>query len=235
VQPRGLAKTALARSNNDNAKYGSGSGFVLEVGQFHLFLVAAFVIAITPGPGIFYVAARTLKGGRRDGLASSIGTGLGGLVHIFAGALGVSALVMTSAEAFSVLKLCGAAYLIWLGLKTIREAQPVLPASVEETGLRHAFREGLLVEALNPKTATFFLAFVPQFIDPSQHVASQFALLGAVSVALNTAIDVLVVYSVGRARAGMEGRPNLIKRLREGSGFVMCALGASLLFARRPS
>ena len=98
--------------------------------SFLLFLLAASLIALSPGPGIFYVAARTLAGGRGEGLASSVGTGIGGFVHVLAGAAGVSALVMASAEAFALLKIAGALYLIWLGLKTIREGNGVPPATV---------------------------------------------------------------------------------------------------------
>src|SRR5437879_949515 len=99
-----------------------------------LFLVPALLVAITPGPGIFYVAARTLAGGRSEGLASSFGTGIGGLVHVIAGAVGVSALIMASAEAFTLLKIVGAFYLMWLGVKTWREAGIVDPIGVEITG-----------------------------------------------------------------------------------------------------
>lgn len=201
--------------------------------NFPLFLAAALLVAITPGPGIFYVAARTLAGGRTEGLASSFGTGLGGLVHVVAGAVGISALVMASAEAFTALKLAGALYLIWLGLKTWREAGAVEPVAVDRTGARRAFREGILVEALNPKTAAFFLAFIPQFIDPSAKVAEQFIVLGLVSVALNTAADVVVTYWAAKARAGLATRPSLIVKMRRVSSAVMCGLGTSLLFARR--
>src|SRR6188768_1194322 len=113
--------------------------------QLALYVAAAFLLAVTPGPGIFYVAARTLAGGRNEGLASSFGTGLGGLVHVLAGAAGVSALVMASAEAFTALKLLGAVYLVWLGIKTIREARVDPPEGVRATGTRRAFREGVLV------------------------------------------------------------------------------------------
>src|SRR5215467_8895919 len=134
---------------------------MLSFQTFLLFLAAALLVAITPGPGIFYIVARTLAGGRTEGLASSLGLGLGGLVHVLGGALGVSALIMTSAEAFTALKIAGAAYLIWLGVKTWREARIVVPAEVLTTGARRTFREGIVVEALNPKTAAFFLAFIP--------------------------------------------------------------------------
>jgi threonine/homoserine/homoserine lactone efflux protein len=200
--------------------------------SFLLFLAAATLIAVTPGPGIFYVAARTLAGGRREGLASSFGTGLGGLVHVVAGAVGVSALVMASAEAFAIMKVVGAAYLVWLGVKTIRTARLETHAAVGAAGARRAFREGIIVEALNPKTAAFFLAFIPQFIDLSQSVAAQFIVL-VISVVLNTAADVVVTYGCARVQSSLEARPGLIRRIREGAGVMMCGLGLSLLLARK--
>ena len=213
-----------------------------DASQFALFFAASLLLAVTPGPGIFYVAARTLAGGRAEGVASSFGTGLGGMVHVLAGSVGVSALVLASAELFTVLKLLGAAYLAWLGLRTILVARKdALAAAAGQAdappiGLRRAFREGVMVEALNPKTAAFFLAFVPQFVDPtSGSVALQFAVLGVVSVALNTLADVVVAYAAGGVRAGMTRRPSLVRRLREASGAAMIALGLGLLFARRPA
>ncbi len=200
-----------------------------------LFLAAALVVAITPGPGIFYIVARTLAGGRTEGLASSVGLGLGGLVHVVAGAVGISALVMASAQAFTLLKIAGAMYLIWLGLKTWREARAAGPIEAQTAGARRAFREGILVEALNPKTAAFFLAFIPQFVIPSANVAAQFIVLGLISVALNTSVDLIVTLWAARARAGLEKRPSLVVRMRQASGAMMCAFGATLLFARRAS
>ena len=131
------------------------------INNLSLFLAAALVVAITPGPGIFYVAARTLAGGRGEGVASSIGLGLGGLVHVIAGAIGISALVMASAEAFAIVKIFGAAYLVWLGLKAWREASVPLPTDVRTTGSRQALREGIIVEALNPKTSSILSRIYP--------------------------------------------------------------------------
>lgn len=215
---------------------------MIEPTQLALYIAAALVLAITPGPGIFYVAARTLAGGRAEGVASSFGTGLGGMVHVLAGSLGVSALVLASAELFTSLKLVGAAYLVWIGFRTIQAARrdaasalaggPVTPPM----GVRRAFREGVLVEALNPKTAAFFLAFVPQFVNPATgSVAIQFVVLGTISVALNTLVDVVVAYAASGIRSGAAARPNLVRRLREGSGAVMIALGLGLALAKRPA
>jgi threonine/homoserine/homoserine lactone efflux protein len=213
-----------------------------DITQLVLFFAAALVLAVTPGPGIFYVAARALSGGRAEGIASSFGTGLGGLMHVLAGSLGVSAIVLASAELFTALKLVGAAYLVWLGLRTLqvarRDALAALEggAAVQPLGARRAFREGVLVEALNPKTAAFFLAFVPQFLDLSAgNVAVQFVVFGLVSVALNTLADVGVAFAAGSIRTGVAARPGLIRRLREVSGAAMIALGLGLALTRRPT
>jgi threonine/homoserine/homoserine lactone efflux protein len=203
--------------------------------NFTLFLLAALVIAAVPGPGIFYVAARTLSGGKRAGIASTFGTALGGLVHVIAGGLGVSAIILASAELFAVLKFAGALYLVWLGFRTFREARKWLPQQTSTVGDERAFREGVLVEALNPKTAAFFLAFIPQFIDPAGYVALQFIILGLTSVALNTLADVVVVMMATTAQASLGRRPQLLQRLRQGSGLFIAGLGLSVALARRPS
>lgn len=213
---------------------------MIEFSQLALFTAAAVLLAITPGPGIFYVAARTLSGGRGEGIASSLGTGLGGMVHVVAGALGVSAIVLASAELFTALKLVGAGYLIWIGFRIIQQARrdaSTLNAGegVPPVGPGRAFREGVLVEALNPKTAAFFLAFIPQFVDvASGHVALQFVILGFLSVTLNTLADVVVAFLAGRIREGAAARPSLISRLRQGSGAAMILLGLGLMMAKRP-
>jgi threonine/homoserine/homoserine lactone efflux protein len=213
-----------------------------DLTQLALYFAAAFVLAVTPGPGIFYVAARTLAGGRAEGVASSFGTGFGGMVHVLAGSLGVSAVVLTSAELFTALKLIGAAYLVWVGFRTFQSARRDASAGLNggsaapPVGPRRAFRDGVLVEALNPKTAAFFLAFVPQFVDPAQgHVALQFLVLGFMSVALNTLADIVVAFAAGGIREGAAARPALIRRLQEASGAGMIALGIGLALTKRPA
>jgi threonine/homoserine/homoserine lactone efflux protein len=204
--------------------------------NFSLFLLAALIIAAIPGPGVFYVAARTLSGGRQAGIASTFGTALGGLVHVVAGGVGVSAIVLASAQLFTALKFAGALYLAWLGIKTFREAGRAPFEQNAPTGAKRAFREGVLVEALNPKTAAFFLAFIPQFIEPTAgYAALQFMSLGLISVALNTFADLVVVAMASTARANLARRPRLIQRLRQGSGLFIAGLGISLALARRPA
>ena len=201
-----------------------------------LFLAAAFVLAITPGPGMFYVVGRTWAAGKGDGLASSFGTMLGGFVHVAACVIGVSALVMASAAAFSALKIVGGLYLIYLGIQTFRSASREEMAMPEEgrAGWMRAFRQGVVVEATNPKTAAFFLAFIPQFISvQAGHVALQFLVLGVISVLLNTGADLVAVMGAAKLHQRFLHRPDLFRRLRQGSGILMASLGVGLLAARR--
>ena len=204
---------------------------------FAVFLLAALVIAATPGPGILYVAARALAGGRAEGIASSVGTGMGGLVHVLGGALGLSALLLASADAFTVVKLLGAAYLVHLGVQAIRTAgAPIDLAPPAAAGAARALRQGILVEALNPKTAAFFLAFLPQFVDPARgDPAVQFVLLGALSVTLNTGVDIVAALAAAGIRRRIAANPRLVRRIRQGTGGLFCGLGLLLAFARRPA
>jgi threonine/homoserine/homoserine lactone efflux protein len=198
------------------------------------FLIAAVVLAITPGPSITYVVARTVAGGRAEGLASCIGTGIGGLLHVLAAALGLSLLVAESALAFGLLKYLGAAYLVYLGVRMLRrkDATFVLP-QVSAQGAARALREGILVEALNVKTALFFLAFLPQFVTPSMPVAPQLVLLGSVCVVLNTLADVAAVLAAQRLLASGPARAARARLLTRASGITMLGLGAFLALTRR--
>ena len=206
-----------------------------DLASLLLFLATALVIALSPGPGMLYVASRTLAGGRGEGMASTLGTGIGGFVHVLGGAIGVSAVLAASATAFMVLKLVGGVYLIWLGIRTFRGARLAVPEAAA-TGSSRALREGILVEATNPKTAAFFLAVLPQFVDPAAgSVAMQFVVLGAISVGLNTAVDAVVVLGAMRLRRAALAAPRMMRRVQQGSGAILAALGLSLLLARRPA
>ncbi len=125
---------------------------------------------------------------------------------------------------------------MWLGVRTWKSAAaPLAPVAATATGSRRAFGEGIVVEALNPKTAAYFLAFIPQFVDAQAgSVAAQFVLLGSISVALDTGVDIAVACAAGCARTALTGRPLIIHRLRQGSGAVLCGLGITLAVARRP-
>ena len=199
--------------------------------RFLLFLAAAFVLAVTPGPGIFYVLARSLAGGKREGIQSSLGTLVGGLFHVVAAALGISAILAASALAFHTVKYAGAAYLVWLGIRMIRTRNAKL--EVATTGpSQGAFRQGILTEALNPKTALFFLSFIPQFIAPAAgHVFLQFILLGTISVVLNTTADLLVVLLAAPLERKLKNSAKFRRRQRLASGLGMIGLGAYVALA----
>ena len=198
------------------------------------FLLAALVLAITPGPGIAYVVARTVAGGRAEGLASCLGTGLGGLLHVLAAALGLSILVAQSAVAFTVVKYLGAAYLIYLGIRLLRrEASGVALPAVRAMGARRALLEGVLVEALNVKTALFFLAFLPQFTSPAGPLVPQLVLLGAICVGLNTLVDVVAVFAADRLIRSDTTRAARARLLNRASGVTLIGLGSLLALARR--
>lgn len=201
---------------------------------FLTFLVTAVILAITPGPGIAYVVARTVSGGRAEGLASCLGTGLGGLLHVGAASLGLSVLVAPSAMAFSVVKYIGAAYLIYLGVRMLMRKDPAFQVDqVTSQGARSALLEGIIVEALNVKTALFFLAFLPQFVAPGEPLVPQLVLLGSICVALNTLVDVLAVFAADRLLKSGAARTARARLLTRVSGVTMLGLGAYLALARR--
>jgi len=203
--------------------------------RFLLFLGAAVLLAIAPGPGMLYVLARTLAGGRREGILSSLGTFFGGLVHVVAAATGLSLVLATSAVAFAVVKYAGAGYLIYLGVRMMISARRDAGDTLELPGGRSArnpFWQGIATEALNPKTALFFLAFIPQFVSRSAGgVFWQFVLLGTISVGLNTTCDLLVTLMAAPIGARLRASVKLRRRQRAATGLTLIGLGAYVAFA----
>ena len=200
---------------------------------FIAFLVAALALALTPGPGLAYVIARTAAGGRAEGLASCFGTAIGGLLHVLAAALGLSLVIARSAVAFNVLKYLGAAYLVYLGVRMLLRRQVSTVEPVASHGARRALLEGIAVEILNVKTALFFLAFLPQFVSPSEPLVPQLVLLGVISVTLNTAVDILAVLGAHRALRSDTARAARELLMTRVSGVTMVGLGAFVAIARR--
>src|SRR5215467_11340259 len=204
---------------------------MIDPHKFALFFAAALILAITPGAGIFYVLARTLAGGRREGVQSSFGTFVGGLFHVMAAALGVSAILAASAMAFHTVKYAGAAYLVWLGVRMILSRNEAMPERTEAPK-GSAFQQGIFTEVLNPKTALFFLSFIPQFIAPQAgHVFAQFVVLGTMSVSLNTTADLLVVLLAAPLERKLKHSARFRRRQRVASGLGMIGLGAYVAFA----
>ncbi len=198
--------------------------------HFLVFLTAAILLAIAPGPGMLYVLARTLAGGRREGMLSALGTFFGGMVHVFAAAAGISIILAKSALAFSAVRYLGAAYLCFLGIRMIVDARrdEVISLAAPPSA-KSPFWQGILTEALNPKTALFFLSFIPQFVNHATgHVFAQFVLLGAVSVTLNTTADVIVTLLAGPLGQRIRESARFRRRQRTVTGAIMIGLGTYL-------
>lgn len=199
---------------------------MIEGTHFVLFMSAATLLAVSPGPGMLYVLSRTLHGGRREGFLSAGGTFVGGLFHAVAAGLGLSAILMKSALAFEVVRYAGACYLIYLGISMVRSRRASLIGMTGESKSRQNFLQGIMTEVLNPKTALFFLSFIPQFVSPAKgNVVLQFLIFGSISVILNTAADLLVVGFAGSLAQRLAHRPQLIERQRTVSGAGMIGLG----------
>jgi len=199
--------------------------------RFFLFLTAAVMLAIAPGPGMLYVLARSLAGGKREGVLSAFGTFLGGMMHVIAAALGVSIVLAKSAAAFATVKYVGAAYLCFLGVRMILDARKEKTADAVDISpfMRNPLWQGVATEVFNPKTALFFLSFIPQFVNRgSGHVFLQFVALGTISVVLNTTADLIVIALAGPLGARIRSSATFRRRQRTVSGAIMIGLGTYL-------
>lgn len=210
--------------------------------RFFLFLTSAVLLAIAPGPGMLYVLARSLAGGKREGVLSALGTFLGGMMHVLAAALGVSVVLAKSAVAFSTVKYVGAAYLCFLGVRMILDArreprkeqasaEDLVPQdhSLAAKPARNPFWQGVATEVLNPKTALFFLSFIPQFVNRGGgHVFLQFMALGTISVVMNTTADLIVIALAGPLGERIRSSATFRRRQRTVTGAIMIGLGTYL-------
>ena len=152
---------------------------------YALFVAAAMALIVVPGPAVLYIVAQSVDGGRRAGLVSALGIATGGLVHVLAAVIGLSSLVLSSATAFAVVKYAGAAYLVLLGIRRLLEKEEARVELRTRRALRRVYGQGVVVNVLNPKTALFFFAFLPQFVDvDAGHVSVQLLVLGLTFVAL---------------------------------------------------
>lgn len=212
--------------------------------RLFLFLFAAVLLAVAPGPGLLYVLARTLAGGKREGVLSAVGTFAGGMVHVLAAALGISIILARSALVFEIVRGLGAAYLFVLGLRMIlsahkeqaQEASTLLHgnSALSVSRSRYPLWQGIATEVLNPKTALFFLSFIPQFVNRGTgHVFLQFALLGTISVSLNTTADFFVIMMAGPLGNRIRSSARFRRRQRTATGAIMVGLGAYLLIGDR--
>jgi threonine/homoserine/homoserine lactone efflux protein len=196
-----------------------------------LFCLAALVLLAIPGPAVLYIVVQSAEQGRRVGLASVAGVHLGTLVHVAAAAVGLSALILASEVAFNVVKYAGAAYLVVLGIRRLLDRDGDTAVARPQEPLRQAFLRGAIVNVLNPKTALFFLAFLPQFVDASRgSVWSQVIVFGLVFVALGAITDSAYALAAGSVAGALRRKRTL---LRYGSGAVFIGLGAVAALAKR--
>ena len=200
-----------------------------DAATFGLFLAAALALLIVPGPSVFYIVARSVDQGRIAGLVSVLGIEIGALVHVAFAAVGLSALLASSAAAFTAVKWLGAAYLVWLGLRRLLDRDDEdTPVAVERRKLSRVLSQGVMVNVFNPKTALFFLAFLPQFVDPSRGpVGVQIVVLGITFVVLAFLTDGVYAVLSGTAAALLRGRPGFRRGQRYVSGGVYLMLGAA--------
>jgi len=198
-----------------------------------VFVLAALALLLVPGPAVLYVVARSVEHGRRAGVVSVLGIHVGTLVHIAAATLGLSALVLSSAVAFTAVKIAGAVYLIALGLWTLLSKHPEAEIALGgERNLRRAFAQGIVVNVLNPKTALFFLAFLPQFVDPNaEHPAVQIAFLGVLFALLGLVTDSIWAIAAGTAGGMLRRSRRFVRTQRYVSGTVYIGLGVLTAFA----
>ena len=192
-----------------------------------LFIAAAVALIVTPGPAVLYVVARSIDQGRMAGIVSTLGIGVGTLVHVAAAALGVSALLVSSALAFNVVKYLGAAYLIYLGVRKFTASESVTSIEVAESQkLARVFYQGIVVNVLNPKTALFFFAFLPQFVNVSRgDIALQVFFLGTIFVIVGVVSDSVWAVLAGTMGQWLKGNLRFLTAQRYFAGTVFIALG----------
>ncbi|WP_028923408.1 LysE family translocator [Pseudonocardia acaciae] len=202
-----------------------------------LFVLAGSVLVAIPGPNHIYIVTRGLSQGRAAGLASAIGVETGTLVYIAAAAAGLAALIASSALAYDAVRYLGAAYLVYLGVRTLLRYQPLtLDTAGAPQSLRRVFLEGMLVNLLNPKVALFFVAFLPQFLDPGRGpVAAQIIVLGLVMSIIGLSSDVLYALASGTLGGWIGRRPAFLRRQRYLTGGTYLALGVVAALTGRPS
>jgi threonine/homoserine/homoserine lactone efflux protein len=201
---------------------------VPEWSSLGLFGLAALALLLTPGPAVLYIVTRSIDQGRRAGLVSVLGVHVGTLAHILAAAAGISAVLAASATAFGIVKYLGAAYLVYIGVRRLLDRTPLALAPAVPWRLRRAFVDGVIVNVLNPKTALFFLAFLPQFVTVSRgHVGEQIVVLGVVFVLLGAVTDSLYALGAGSAAAWLRGRPRFLAGERWISGGLYIGLGVA--------
>ncbi|MCP2339582.1 LysE family translocator [Actinomadura rupiterrae] len=197
-----------------------------------LFLLAATTLIAIPGPNHLYIVTRSIADGRRAGVVSALGVECATLVHVALAAAGLSALIAASATAFSVLRYAGAAYLLYLAVRTLRSRDELSEVRVAPASLRRVFLDGLLVNLFKPKVVLFFLAFLPQFVDRAAGaVPLQIAVMGLTVGAIGLLSDTVYAVAAGSIGSWLRARPVFRRRQRYATGLIYLGLGAAAALA----
>lgn len=207
----------------------------IEFAQYGLFVVATLILNVTPGPDMIFTATNGIQGGAKAGVTSAVGVGFGGLVHAFLAAVGVSALIAASALAFDILRFAGAAYLIWIGLKSFKEGGGKFDiATSTNVSYSSLFLRGFVTNIFNPKVVLFFIAFIPQFVNPmSANLALEIFSLGCFVALSGTIINGSVGVFAGGAGRALLKNPVSAKWIARVSGCLFVSLGLRLVFLER--
>jgi threonine/homoserine/homoserine lactone efflux protein len=210
---------------------------MLGIHHYWLFIATAVLLILTPGQDTFFILGRSLSGGRPAGVAAALGISAGSVLHTFAAALGLSALLATSQYAFMAVKFAGAAYLVYIGVRALVARVNGLPgdeSGAGDSGNWSAFRQGILSNVLNPKVALFFLALMPQFIDSgSDQKVLAFLALGLTFVTLGVIWCVVLAIAAAKLRGAFLRRPSMAGVLNRIAGVMFIALGLKLATARQ--
>lgn len=206
---------------------------MIDFASYSVFLLAALTLLVIPGPAVLYITARSIEQGRMAGIVSTLGIGVGGFIHVAAAALGISALLMSSALAFMVVKYLGAAYLIYLGISTLlSKTKTEVETEFKQESLRKIFTQGIVVNVLNPKTALFFFAFIPQFVSSETgNVTLQILFLGATFITMAILTDGLYAIFAGTIGNYLRGNQRFANIQKWFSGTVYIFLGLLTAFS----
>lgn len=209
-----------------------------DLGTALVFAGAALALLLIPGPAVLYIVARSASQGRRAGLVSVAGIHVGTLVHIAAAVLGLSAVIVASSTAFSAIKLAGAAYLVYIGISTLRQRGGFADTIGEQRtrSTRRVFTDGVVLNILNPKTAVFFLAFVPQFVDvDAGHATTQVIALGVLFIGIGLVTDGIYALGGGWIGGRLRRSPPLARRSETTAGAIYIGLGLTTALSGRPT
>jgi threonine/homoserine/homoserine lactone efflux protein len=205
---------------------------MFEPSQLSLFLIASFVLLITPGPAVLYIVARSINQGRMAGIASVLGVETANFLHASAAALGLSAILVSSALAFDIVKYLGAAYLIFLGVRKILVREEAKETATKTESLSRIYSQGFVVNILNPKTALFFFAFLPQFVNTSNgNVTLQMFLLGIMFVGMAIVTDGCYAFVSSSIANQLNSNPNFARNQRYFTGLIYIGLGVLTAFS----